>query len=179
MAPSNAPEQAAGQPPAPVIQIALATPADTKALAKVFTAAVAIAAAEHLGLTPVAAFAKATPQSQMRAKFKDLFAGRYIFKATIADRIVGVAILNGKTGWLEGLHVDPDYFCLGAGRALFTAAESQARELGVRVIHLEASAFAEGFFKKMACRYTDGRRREHPSQSADLAMVCIAMCKAI
>ena len=79
------------------------------------------------------------------------------------------------TAWIENLWVLPDYIGKGVGRQLFLHALSRARELGHRILQLEADPNALGFYEKMGmskigerCSEVDGQPRVLPIMEIDL-----------
>ena len=80
-----------------------------------------------------------------------------------------------KNAWIEDLWVLPEYMGQGVGRQLFLHALSRARELGYRILQLEADPNAVGFYEKMGMskigeRHSevDGQPRVLPIMEIDL-----------
>lgn len=99
----------------------------------------------------------------------------------IAANVAHAALENGRavgfyllTTEADGIHLDhlwilPAAMHRGIGRALFKHAVEQTRDLGFRVIRIEADPNAEGFYKRMGATRVgtsvseiDGEKRELP-----------------
>ena len=82
--------------------------------------------------------------------------------AVLDDRPVALYTLQDRGGiaWIENLWVLPKYMGQGVGRRLFLHALSRARELGYRILRLEADPNAAGFYEKMGMSRTGARRSE-------------------
>jgi ribosomal protein S18 acetylase RimI-like enzyme len=68
------------------------------------------------------------------------------------------------TAWIENLWVLPDYIGQGVGKQLFLHALSRTRELGYRILQLEADPNAVGFYEKMGMRKIGERHSEAEGQ---------------
>lgn len=68
------------------------------------------------------------------------------------------------TAWIENLFVLPDYIGQGVGKQLFLHALSRTRELGYRILQLEADPNAVGFYEKMGMRKIGERHSEAEGQ---------------
>ncbi|MDQ3004436.1 MAG: GNAT family N-acetyltransferase [Chloroflexota bacterium] len=71
---------------------------------------------------------------------------------------------NAGTAWIENLWVLPEYIGQGVGRQLFLHALSRARELGYKILQLEADPNAAGFYEKMGMSKIGQRRSEADGQ---------------
>jgi ribosomal protein S18 acetylase RimI-like enzyme len=76
-----------------------------------------------------------------------------------------------KNAWIENLWVLPNYIGKGVGRQLFLHALSRSRELGYRILQLEADPNALGFYEKMGMRKIGERRSETDGQPRVLPMM--------
>ena len=97
--------------------------------------------------------------------------------AVVDNQLIAFYTLQEKAGiaWIENLWVLPNYIRKGAGRQLFLHALSRSRELGYKILQLEADPNAAGFYEKMGMskigeRYseTDGQPRVLPMMEIDL-----------
>ena len=82
------------------------------------------------------------------------------------NRPVAFYTLQEKAGtaWIENLWVLPDYIGQGVGKQLFLHALSRTRELGYRILQLEADPNAVGFYEKMGMRKIGERHSEAEGQ---------------
>ncbi|MEO7839852.1 MAG: GNAT family N-acetyltransferase [Anaerolineales bacterium] len=71
--------------------------------------------------------------------------------AEVNNQPIAFYTLQDQDGnaWIENLWVLPEYIGQGMGRQLFLHALSRARELGYRILQLEADPNAIGFYEKM------------------------------
>jgi GNAT superfamily N-acetyltransferase len=101
----------------------------------------------------------------------DFLAKHETYAAMAPEGPIGFYSLCFKGGKLrlEHLWVRPDRMRLGIGRALFTHAVGQARELGFHALEIESDPNAEGFYVRMGARRVgsqvaelEGERRELP-----------------
>jgi ribosomal protein S18 acetylase RimI-like enzyme len=69
-----------------------------------------------------------------------------------------------KNAWIEDLWVLPEYIGQGVGRRLFLHALSRSRELGYRILQLEADPNAVGFYEKMGMSKISERHSEVDGQ---------------
>lgn len=84
----------------------------------------------------------------------DLVRDRRLFVARDGDRIAGYCSLrrhDDATIELEHLFVDPDYFRLGLGSALFEHAKAQAAAAGGRTLSIVSDPYAAGFYERLGC----------------------------
>ena len=79
--------------------------------------------------------------------------------AEIDNNLVGFYTLQEEDGiaWIENLWVLPEYIGRGIGKQLFVNAVSRSRELGYKVLQLEADPNAIKFYEKMGM-YKIGER---------------------
>jgi GNAT superfamily N-acetyltransferase len=144
------------------VEIVRATPEDADALTEV-----AFAAKRHWNY----------PERWIEA-WRDILTMRPEF---IAANVAYAAIENGRavgfyllTTEADGIHLDhlwilPEAMRRGIGRSLFEHAVEQSRNLGFRLIKIEADPNAEGFYQRMGATRVgvnvteiDGRPRELP-----------------
>jgi len=69
-----------------------------------------------------------------------------------------------KNAWIEDLWVLPEYMGQGVGKRLFLHALSRARQLGYRILQLEADPNAVGFYEKMGMSKIGERHSEVDGQ---------------
>lgn len=71
--------------------------------------------------------------------------------AEVGNQPVAFYTLQDKDGnaWIENLWVLPEYIGQGVGKQLFLHAMSRSRELGYKILQLEADPNAVGFYEKM------------------------------
>jgi len=69
-----------------------------------------------------------------------------------------------KNAWIEDLWVLPEYMGQGVGKRLFLHALSRSRELGYRILQLEADPNAVGFYEKMGMHKIGERHSEVEGQ---------------
>jgi ribosomal protein S18 acetylase RimI-like enzyme len=90
---------------------------------------------------------------------------------------IGFYTLQEKHGnaWIEDLWVLPEYIGQGVGRQLFLDAISRARQMGYKMLQLEADPNAVGFYEKMGMHKigerpseVDGQPRVLPIMEMDL-----------
>ena len=93
--------------------------------------------------------------------------------ARAQGRTVGFVALRPDEGGavIEHLWVIPDAMGQGIGRALFTAAEAEARALGVPDLEVEADPHAEGFYHRMGMVTTGYRPADMEGQSRRLPLL--------
>ena len=93
--------------------------------------------------------------------------------AIVDDRPVAFYTLQDRAGtaWIENLWVLPNYIGKGVGRQLFLHALSRARELGYKILQLEADPNATGFYEKMGMSSISERRSEVDGQPRVLPMM--------
>ncbi|MCE4626004.1 MAG: GNAT family N-acetyltransferase [Desulfurococcales archaeon] len=75
-----------------------------------------------------------------------------VFVAVCGDSVIGVVIfgvMGGGEGYVEEIHVSPEYRGKGIGAALLRSAERALTSRGVGRVLLEAHEGAIGFFEKM------------------------------
>jgi GNAT superfamily N-acetyltransferase len=144
------------------MQIVRARPEEAEALTEI-----AYSAKRHWGY----------PESWIE-RWRDILTIRPDF---IASNVAHAALENGRavgfyllTSEADGIHLDhlwilPAAMYRGIGRALFKHAVEQTRDLGFRVIGIEADPNAEGFYKRMGATRVgtsvseiDGEKRELP-----------------
>jgi len=144
------------------MEIVRATPEDADALTEV-----AFAAKRHWNY----------PERWIEA-WRDILTMR---PESIAANVAYAAIENGRavgfyllTTEADGIHLDhlwilPEAMRRGIGRSLFEHAVEQSRNLGFRLIKIEADPNAEGFYQRMGATRVgvnvteiDGRPRELP-----------------
>lgn len=90
-----------------------------------------------------------------------MIAGRQVFVAVEAGRIVGTVALEGPV--LRGLFVDVERQGRGLARQLVTKAESIARASGNAELALQSSITAHGFYERLG--YRTQAFRFHPEGS--------------
>jgi GNAT superfamily N-acetyltransferase len=85
----------------------------------------------------------------------DIAAGRVLVAAAGEGPALGMAAVlgDGETVDLDSLFVDPPAIGLGAGRLLFQAAASMARDLGARRMTILADPNAVSFYERMGARF--------------------------
>jgi GNAT superfamily N-acetyltransferase len=86
-------------------------------------------------------------QSFSPAAMANLMSQRKVFVATIRQRIVGTASLDGKV--VRTVFVTPEMQGRGVGKLLMAAIERAAREDGVEVLAVPSSVTAEQFYLKL------------------------------
>lgn len=110
---------------------------------------------------------------EWRRSMEDVAAGALALVAVPAERdgdVVGtIAVMpdprDSARGELAGLHVDPDHWGQGIGRALHDAAIEHLSWAGYRVAMLwvvEGNLRARAMFERWGWRITGGRRSEIP-----------------
>ena len=82
------------------------------------------------------------------------------------SKLIAFYTLQEKSGnaWLENLWALPEYMGKGVGKQLFLHAISRARELGYKIMQLEADPNAVGFYEKMGMRQIGERHSEVDGQ---------------
>src|SRR5687768_15699017 len=146
------------------MEIRSAVPDDAEALSQV-----ALSAKAHWGY----------PENLMQAWTPELtFSPEYFndnesWVAIVDDRPVAFYTLQDRAGaaWIENLWVLPNYIGKGVGRLLFLHALSRSRELGYRILQLEADPNAVGFYEKMSMSRIGERRLETAGQARVLPMM--------
>ena len=86
--------------------------------------------------------------------------------AEVDNRPIAFYTLQDKdeNAWIENLWVLPEYIGKGVGRQLFLHAMSRAREIGHRILQLEADPNAVGFYEKMGMSKIGERHSEVEGQ---------------
>ena len=77
----------------------------------------------------------------------DLMSRRKVFVATIDDKVVGTASLDGRV--VRTVFVEPSNQGKGIGRKLMEVVESEARKQGVEALVVPSSITAEAFYTKL------------------------------
>jgi GNAT superfamily N-acetyltransferase len=85
----------------------------------------------------------------------DIASGRVLVAAAAEGPPLGMAAVlgDGETVDLDSLFVDPPAIGSGAGRLLFRAAASMARDLGARRMTILADPNAVSFYERMGARF--------------------------
>ena len=79
-----------------------------------------------------------------------LMAKRIVFVATIGDRLVGTASLDGSV--VRTVFVAPDVQARGIGKLLMAEIERIARERNIGSLSVPSSVTAEGFYARLGFR---------------------------
>lgn len=58
-------------------------------------------------------------------------------------------VVHGDSAELDNLFIDPLFIGRGCGRLLWDKAVEMSKEMGIRVLTIDADPFAEGFYKRI------------------------------
>jgi len=96
----------------------------------------------------------------------EYFAENESWTAEIDNNPIAFYTLQYKDGiaWVENLWVLPEYIGRGVGKQLFLHALSRSRELGHKILQLEADPNAVGFYEKMGMSKIGERHSEVDGQ---------------
>ena len=119
-------------------------PADTPVLAAIFVAAIEELTGDDYSTAQQEAWAAAADDEET---FGTRLAGELTLIATIKNSPVGFAALKGKDH-IDMLYVHPSVAGQGVGAMLCDALEKLAGSRGAKILSVDASDNAEGFFLK-------------------------------
>lgn len=128
---------------------------DVAELLRVIARAVEVGCREHYGPAQRAAVHAAYAS----AMFVDALGPYDTLAATLGERLVGVAQLDGAAGRLRALFVDGGVQGHGVGRALLEAVEARARRRGCARLHGAMSLNAVAFYERAGFRRCGDQER--------------------
>ena len=130
-----------------VVVVRLANPGESQSLTDL-----CVRSKAHWGYD--AAFMKLSAQALV-VNEDDIAAGRVLVAVDDAGRVIGMACVlpGGDAADLDALFVDPPAIGSGAGRLLFDAALTLARQQGAQRMTILADPNAAAFYERMGARY--------------------------
>lgn len=97
------------------------------------------------------------------------------YVAVEGERIIAFGNLNQETAEIEALYVHPDHARRGVGIRILRALESEARDLGLKLLRLTSSLNAVSFYEMAGYRPQQQKRWLLPSEM----VVCVQMIKEL
>jgi GNAT superfamily N-acetyltransferase len=107
----------------------------------------------------------------------DYFETNESWAAVEQDAPIAFYTVQARNGsaWIENMWVDPAWIGRGVGRQLYIHAMIRSRELGHKILQLEADPNALGFYEKMGMKKIGERRSEVDGQPRILPIMEIGV----